>query len=95
MFDTTGLDLKSAEEAWEALQKADEEKDLDDVKMAIRVYSKAVPETTWEQLERAFRTNQFNTYLIAQEKVEMMSTYTLIDLQGYGLQHTINAGAKH
>lgn len=53
---------------------------------AIRVYSKAVPETTWEQLERAFRTNQFNTYLIAQEKEEITPTYTLIDLQGYVLQ---------
>ena len=33
VFDTSGLDLKSAEEAWNALQKADEEKDLDDVKL--------------------------------------------------------------
>ena len=32
---------------------------------AINVYSKAIPETTYDQLERAFRTNGFNTHLIA------------------------------
>ena len=33
VFDTSGLDIKSAEEAWAALVKADGEKDLDDIKM--------------------------------------------------------------
>ena len=33
VFDTSGLDMKSAEEAWSALVKADEKKDLDDIKM--------------------------------------------------------------
>lgn len=33
VFDTSGLDVKSAEDAWNAIQKADEEKDLDDFKL--------------------------------------------------------------
>ncbi|KAG7009356.1 hypothetical protein G7Y79_00003g012240 [Physcia stellaris] len=82
VFDTSGLDVKSAEDAWNAIEQADQEKDLDDLQLAIKVYIKAVPDTTWEQLERAFRVHDFNTYLIAQEKEEIMSTYTLINLQG-------------
>ena len=49
---------------------------------AIKVYSKAVPDTTWDQLERGFRANKFNTYIIGQEVYEVTSTYTLINLQG-------------
>ena len=33
VFDMSGVDVKSAEDAWTALVKADEEKDLDDIKM--------------------------------------------------------------
>ena len=49
---------------------------------AIKVYIKAVPDTTWDQLERGFRANKFQTYIIGQEQQEATSTYTLIDLQG-------------
>lgn len=37
VFDTSGLDNKSAEEAWSALVKADEEKDLDEIKLVSAV----------------------------------------------------------
>ena len=81
VFDLSGIVEATAEVAWTNLQKADEEKDLDDIRnvndssnssfnmltwfQAIKVYSKAIPQTTYEQLERAFRTNNMNTYLIA------------------------------
>ena len=32
---------------------------------ALKIYCKAVPETRWDQLERAFRLHNFNTFLIA------------------------------
>lgn len=32
---------------------------------AVEVYVKAVPDTTWYQLEKSFRTFDFETYLIA------------------------------
>lgn len=32
---------------------------------AVKVYSKAVPDTTYAQLERSFRDNNFKIYLIA------------------------------
>ena len=37
VFDTSDIDLKSAEESWSALVKADEGKDLDDIKMVSLV----------------------------------------------------------
>ncbi|KAI9728260.1 MAG: hypothetical protein M1834_007753 [Cirrosporium novae-zelandiae] len=67
--------------AWEMVKKADEEKELSDFKDAIKIYTKAVPETTWSQLEAAFRDNGFNTYLIAKTQ-EIGDTRVLVDLQG-------------
>jgi len=32
---------------------------------AFKVYSKAAPDATYEELEQAFRLNNLNTYLIA------------------------------
>ncbi len=32
---------------------------------AVKVYSKALPTTTYEELEQGFRVNGMNTYLIA------------------------------
>lgn len=33
VFDTSSLDVKSAEDAWNAIEKADQDKDLDDLKL--------------------------------------------------------------
>lgn len=82
VFDLSAIADATAEDAWVALEKADQEKDLDDIRDAIKVYSKAIPETTYDQLERAFRTNGFNTHLIAFEKDELPVTHTLINMQG-------------
>ena len=48
---------------------------------AFKVYSKAASDATYDELERAFRTNGFNTYLIATEH-ELPKTYTYVNLQG-------------
>ncbi|KAI9708159.1 MAG: hypothetical protein M1820_004113 [Bogoriella megaspora] len=72
---------KSAEDAWEMLVAADKEKDLDDFKDALKIYSKACPEATLVALERGFRDAHFNTYLVALEK-EIPPVNTLVNLQG-------------
>lgn len=48
---------------------------------ALKVYCKAVPDTRYDELEAAFRSMGFETYLIAKKK-ELFNTQTLVDLQG-------------
>ena len=38
---------------------------IDESTQAIKTYTKAIPDTTYDQLERSFRHFGFNTYLIA------------------------------
>ena len=47
----------------------------------LKVYCKAVPDTRYDELEAAFRSMGFETYLIAKKK-ELFNTQTLVDLQG-------------
>lgn len=71
-----------AEVAWEQLQEAANDRDMDDVIEAGWKYIKAVgPELTYPALETAFRSLNINVYLIAIEK-ELTTTYTNMDLQG-------------
>ncbi|MCJ1371150.1 hypothetical protein MMC20_002365 [Loxospora ochrophaea] len=81
-LDLSQIEDKSPEEAWDMLKAADTERDLDDFRDAVKVYSKAVPDTTYEQLERSFRQNDFSVYLIAYAKDDEKDTYTLVNLQG-------------
>ncbi|MCJ1471451.1 hypothetical protein MMC13_000090 [Lambiella insularis] len=67
--------------AWKKLETADKARDLDDIREALKEYIKAVPGSTYEQLERSFRHLGFKTYIIAYEK-EVTSTFTLMNLQG-------------
>lgn len=48
---------------------------------ALQCYCKALPDTTYAELERSFRQNKFNTHLIAREK-EIFDTQTRVNLQG-------------
>jgi hypothetical protein len=70
-----------AEQAWAELTAASAERDLDDMKEALMKYIKATPDATYLDLEKAFRTQDFNLYIIALEK-ELAMTYTNMDLQG-------------
>ncbi|KAI9791694.1 MAG: hypothetical protein M1835_000129 [Candelina submexicana] len=80
-LDLSGIPNKTPEEAFEMLKAADEERDLDDFREALKIYSKAVPLTTYKQLEQTFRENGFNVHLIAIEK-EIPATHVIVDLQG-------------
>lgn len=70
-----------AEVAWEKIKAAAEEKDFDEVKIAVNEYVKAVPETTYVELERAFRNQGVEVYIIALER-DLATTYSIMDLQG-------------
>ncbi|GLI76525.1 hypothetical protein PoHVEF18_004798 [Penicillium ochrochloron] len=69
------------EEAWAMLKTASDEKDMDDFREAIQIYTKAVPEATYVDIEKKMREEAFKIYLIALTK-EREDTISLIDLQG-------------
>lgn len=69
------------EQAWELLEKADKERDVDEIKMYILSYAKAYPAITLPELEAVFRDNKMNTYLIATEKA-ISKTHSIVNLQG-------------
>lgn len=61
--------------AWEKIKEAVADRDLEDVKDAVQVFLRAVPDTTYAELERAFRQQNMGIYLICVEK-ELQPTYT-------------------
>jgi hypothetical protein len=61
--------------AWDKIKDAAADRDLEDVKDAAQVFFKAVPDTTYPQLEKAFRSHKLGIYLIAIEK-ELQPTFT-------------------
>ncbi|KAI2730338.1 transcriptional regulator family: Zinc finger, CCHC-type [Penicillium roqueforti] len=69
------------QEGWAAMKKASDERDLDDFREALKIYSKAVPNATWADIEKKMREDNFNIYIIAME-AEVDDVMSLIDLQG-------------
>lgn len=70
-----------AEQAWAELVAASAEMELDDMKEAVQKYIKALPDATYVDLEKAFRNQDLNLYIIALEK-DLADTFTNMDLQG-------------
>lgn len=89
-IDRSHLADMSTEEAWNLIQRAVKERDIDDVKEAIQTYVKSAPETTYPELERAFRAQDVPLWLIAIEKQSLAATLTNMDLQGnLGKKYTV------
>ncbi|KAI9763684.1 MAG: hypothetical protein M1840_009157 [Geoglossum simile] len=80
-MDWSDIPTKTPEEAWKLLATASDERDLFDFKEAVKMYIKALPGTTYKELEDAFRSSNLSVYLIAVEK-EVIATSTIINLQG-------------
>jgi hypothetical protein len=80
-LDNNNIADKTEDEAWALLTKASDERDLDDFKDAVKMLVKAVPTTTYVELEKEFRKRNFSIYLIAMEK-DTGPTWTNVDLQG-------------
>jgi hypothetical protein len=72
----------SQDEAWSKIKAAVADRDIDDVKEAIQTYVKASPNTTYAELEQAFRSQDMKLWLIALEKDGLAATLTNMDLQG-------------
>lgn len=78
------------EAAWNLIVASVKGRELDDVKDAVQIYVKANPDTTYLQLEEAFRTQEVGVWLIAIEKPYLAPTLTNMDLQGnMGKKHTV------
>ncbi|KAL4911399.1 hypothetical protein BDW74DRAFT_7942 [Aspergillus multicolor] len=69
------------EQAWAMLKKASDDRDLEDFREGLKVYSKAVPDAAFADIETKMRQDFFNIYLIAMER-ETADCISLIDLQG-------------
>ena len=71
----------AAEDAWKSLVSAVEICDMDDVKDAVQQYVKACPDTTYLDLDKAFRAQDVALYLVATKK-DLLQTMTNMDFQG-------------
>jgi hypothetical protein len=80
-IDRSNIPDVPGEVSWAELKVAAKERDLDDIKEAVLKFIKATPDVTYVQLEKAFRNQNINVYLIAIEK-ELALTYTNMDIQG-------------
>ncbi len=79
----------TTEEAWALIRAATRDRDCDDLKEGVQIYVKSSPETTYAELERAFREQEIPAWLIAIEK-GLASTFTNMDLQGnLGKKYTV------
>ncbi|KAI0394107.1 hypothetical protein F5Y17DRAFT_274732 [Xylariaceae sp. FL0594] len=81
-IDRGHIDEVEADVAWAKIEEAVKDRDMDDVKEAIQQYVKACPGLTYLDLEKGLRNCDIGLFLIAMEAPNMVSTLTLMDLQG-------------
>jgi len=103
--DYEGIAVVEAEVAWETMRTAAKEREMDEFRevsrrlrsfrmqlmpdKALQCYLKAIPQTTYQELERGFRGSAIPVYVIGMEK-EVADTFTLMSLQGKtGCKYTI------
>ncbi|KAM0615091.1 hypothetical protein ACHAP0_003941 [Verticillium nonalfalfae] len=90
-IDYSGVEDVTSDEAWTAMQDAVEERDVFDFKEELRKYMKHHPETTYLDLEEAFRAQDMNVYCIATKREHLLDTMTNMDLQGnLGKEYTVS-----
>jgi hypothetical protein len=81
-IDRSHLADATTDEAWAMILEGVKEQDLDDIKHAVQVYAKSSPETTFVDLEKAFRDQDIGLFLVAIER-PIAVTLTNMDLQGH------------
>lgn len=91
-IDRSHLPDVTTDQAWALILEAVLDRDIDDIKEAIQVYAKASPDTTYVDLEKAFRAQGIDLFLIATER-ELAPTYTNMDLQGF-MSKTFNVSYR-
>ncbi|KAL4755864.1 uncharacterized protein BDW70DRAFT_154623 [Aspergillus foveolatus] len=80
-FDLNHIPDMLPEQAWELLRKASNDRVLEDFREGLKIYSKAVPNATFADIEVKMRAESFNIYLIAMER-QKSDCIILINLQG-------------
>ncbi|KAJ5659655.1 hypothetical protein N7507_006106, partial [Penicillium longicatenatum] len=78
-FDLNNVADRLPEEAWGMMKAAGT--DTIEFRSALQVYTKAVPNATYVDIEKKMREEKFPLYTIAVEN-EVADVFTLIDLQG-------------
>ncbi|OJD34609.1 zinc knuckle transcription factor [Diplodia corticola] len=80
-----GIPDKTDNEAWEMVMEADKARDLDDFRVALKIYLKALKTGSipidLPQLERTLRDYKMNVFLIALEK-EISDVMTIVSPEG-------------
>nr|CAG8433698.1 5503_t:CDS:2 [Entrophospora candida] len=71
-----------AKSAWDKLIIADSCNDLNAVKNAFKLYTKAAPHETYQSIEVKLRQKNCNSKIIAIEPNEILLTKNIVDLQG-------------
>ncbi|EEQ28190.1 conserved hypothetical protein [Microsporum canis CBS 113480] len=80
-FEQHNIPDKLPEEALGILKKASKERDLEDFRDGLKIYSKAVPLATYVDIEKLLRQEKLNVYLIGLER-EIGDCHTVVNLQG-------------
>ncbi|KAK2747333.1 hypothetical protein FQN57_002231 [Myotisia sp. PD_48] len=80
-FEQNDVPDKLPEEALEILRKASKERDLEDFRDGLKIYSKASPLATFDDIEKKLREENLNFYIIGLER-EVGDCHTLVNLQG-------------
>lgn len=88
-LDRSNVADKSPEEAWADIKKASDERDIDDFREALQVYSKACPDATIQDIEKKMREEKLRIYIIALVRILLESH------QGNSIANCISAGEKH
>ncbi|KAL9103347.1 MAG: hypothetical protein Q9163_001613 [Psora crenata] len=65
VFDDDHLPLLHFSEAWKLVKEADERRDLDEIREALKLYTKACPDANYVELENMLRHFGLNVHLIA------------------------------
>ena len=91
LVDRSSFPDTTTEKAWEMIEQAVAEREVDDLKFAVQTYVKSSPDTTYVDLEKAFRSQGVGAYFIAMERPSLSMTLTNMDLQGHlGKTFTVN-----
>ncbi|THC99342.1 hypothetical protein EYZ11_001154 [Aspergillus tanneri] len=80
-FDMNHIPDKLPDEAWNAIKAASAERNLEDFREALNMYSKAVPQATFLDIEKKLREDNLCFYIIAMDK-QVDECISLINLQG-------------
>ncbi|KAI9802528.1 MAG: hypothetical protein M1833_001600 [Piccolia ochrophora] len=79
--DWTNVPDVDGTEAWNNMEKADKDKDIDEFKNWFLAYARKTPDLTFQAMEKALRNHKLNVHLVAVQK-DIDDTQTIVNLEG-------------